>query len=271
MTTAGATQADLVEQLADTWEATVDLLAGLDPPGWERPTDLPGWTVRDVVSHMIGTESMLAGRETPPAPDRRWSEHVKNDIGALNEAWVDARRDRLPSEILAEFRIITSERLGALQAMTAEELDAPSWTPVGNATYRRFMQIRVFDCWVHEQDIRRAVGRPGHEGGPAAEASLDEVERSLGYVVGKLAQAPAGSRISFDLTGPSARRIHVAVDTRAAVVEGLDRPADVTITLAATDFVALGCGRVAPGAVPVACSGDEALGAQVCTHLAFTI
>ena len=33
-----------------------------------------------------------------------------------------------------------------------------SFTPAGKDTYGRFMQIRVFDCWLHEQDIRDALG-----------------------------------------------------------------------------------------------------------------
>ena len=37
------------------------------------------------------------------------------------------------------------------------------------------MRIRVFDCWLHEQDIRDAVGRPGGEDGPAASVALDEI------------------------------------------------------------------------------------------------
>ena len=67
------------------------------------------------------------------------------------------------------------------------------------------MRIRAFDCWLHEQDIRDAVGRPGGEEGPAAEAALDEIAAALGYVVGKKAGAPQGSRVRFELTGPAAR------------------------------------------------------------------
>ncbi len=74
--------------------------------------------------------------------------------------------------------------------MGPEEFDAPTQTPVGMAPYRRFMEIRVFDCWLHEQDIRSAIGRPGHEDGPCAEMSVDEVVRALGFIVGKQACAP---------------------------------------------------------------------------------
>jgi uncharacterized protein (TIGR03083 family) len=133
------------------------------------------------------------------------------------------------------------------------------------------MQIRVFDCWVHEQDIRRALGRPGHGHGPAVDQSIDEIERALGYIIGKQAGAPDGTRISIELTGPLRRSIHVAVDGRASVVDTLDRPADVVLRFDASTFAALACGRVDPIAAPVTIEGDEALGRRITEHLAFTI
>ncbi|ETB28492.1 hypothetical protein O983_03460 [Mycobacterium avium 09-5983] len=41
----------------------------------------------------------------------------------------------------------------------------------------------------------------------------------MGYVVGKLAKAPQGARVQFELTGPLARVIRVSVDGRATVVD----------------------------------------------------
>jgi uncharacterized protein (TIGR03083 family) len=133
------------------------------------------------------------------------------------------------------------------------------------------MQIRVFDSWVHEQDMRTAVGRPGHGNGPAAEQAFDEIERALGFIVGKRAGAPDASSITIDLTGPVLRSIHVVVDGRAAVVATLDKPADATIRLGSDTFAALACGRVDPAEVAIAIEGDQELGQRVATSLAFTI
>ena len=68
------------------------------------------------------------------------------------------------------------------------------------------MRIRVMDMWFHEQDIREAVGEPGHLAGPGARRrALAEVVAALGYVVGKRVGAPAGTTVRFELTGPVAR------------------------------------------------------------------
>ena len=66
------------------------------------------------------------------------------------------------------------------------------------------MAIRSFDFWIHEQDIRVPLRRPGHTSGPAAELALDEVRRSFGYIVGKRAGIPDGSSVcSSSCTGRS--------------------------------------------------------------------
>ncbi len=152
---------------------------------------------------MIGTERALAGAALPPIPDDP-GEHVRNDIGRVNEAWIAELRGRPHADLLADFRAVTAERLASLRAMSAEEFNAPSWTPAGNATYARFMRIRIFDCWMHEQDIRAAIGQPGNDGGEAAAQALDEVVLALGL---HRRQARSRSRRQFAPDqAPQARR-----------------------------------------------------------------
>jgi uncharacterized protein (TIGR03083 family) len=271
MTSAENTAAALTAQLAETW-TSIDLLGrGLAPEEWLTPTACPGWTVADQLAHIVGTESMLAGKPTPLGETAELPAHVHNDIGRVNEQWVTELRRSGPTDLLEKFRHTTARRLEALRALTDAQWDEPSWTPVGKADYRRFMQIRVFDSWVHEQDMRTAVGQPGHGDGPAAEQAIDEIERALGYVIGKRAGAPDASSVTIELTGPVTRNIHVAVDGRAAVVATLPDAADVILRLGSDTFVALACGRVDPADVAIAIEGDQELGQRIATNLAFTI
>jgi uncharacterized protein (TIGR03083 family) len=272
MTTARDSAPALIEQLAETWTSIEQLAQQFSADDWLTGTACPGWTVADQLSHLIGTESMLAGHPGPPADEAAdLADHVRNDIGRSNEQWVVWHRRADPSQVLAEFRTITAERLEQLRSRSDSSWDEPSWTPVGKSTYRRFMQIRVFDSWVHEQDMRTALGKPGHGDGEAAEQSIDEIERALGYIVGKRGGAPDGSRITIVLTGPVHRTMHVAVEGRGQVVEKLGGPADVTLRLSSTTFAGLACGRADPAAAVVEIEGDQELGGQIATHLAFTI
>jgi hypothetical protein len=150
----------------------------------------------------------------------------------------------------------------------------PGPTPVGPANYGRFMDIRVFDNWVHERDIRVPLGIPGDDSGPAAETSLTEVHQSLGYIVGKKIGLEDGKSIAFDLTGPVSRRMLVRVDGRAAVVDELPDP-DATVTTDSLTFMLLACGRIDPedpiSDGRITWTGDDEIGARAARNLRFTI
>lgn len=250
------------------------LLAELRPDDWDAPTPCPGWDVRAQVAHLIGTESMLEGIEAPVAlEDVERGDHVRNDIGAFNEQWIAGLADATPEELRQRFHAITTTRLAALAALDDAAWAEESFTPAGPDSYGRFMRIRVMDTWMHEQDIRDAVDRPGHVEGPAVEQVLDEMQAAMGFVIGKKAGAPAGSRVTLDLTGPSGRRIHVAVDERAAVVDELDRPADVVLRMPVHTFSRLGGGRSnAPQLRPtIEVEGDTALGERIIDRFGYMI
>jgi uncharacterized protein (TIGR03083 family) len=263
----------VVAMLADEWSAITGLLAGLPAQAWATPV-LPGWDVHDVLAHLTGTELALSGTSLPDPPaGSDTGPHVHNDIGKVNELWVVSLRRLSHDELLAEFGDVTARRLASLNAMSVEDFNAPSWTPAGPGTYRRFMQIRIFDCWMHEQDIRAAVGRPGHETGPAAERSLDEVAGALGYIIGKRGGAPDGSSVLIRLTGPIERELRVVTDGRAKLVDAIDGEPTATITLPSSLFLRLAGGRTDAGAALdlVALGGDTGLARQLATNLAFTI
>jgi uncharacterized protein (TIGR03083 family) len=270
--TADNSAAGLTAQLEEEWDALEALGVTLDDRDWARPTPCPGWPVSAQFAHIIGTESMLLGRPHPDAAAGR-PPHVHNDIGGFNETWVAALAQLPRPEVLAQMAEVFSARKQAVEVMGEDDFSAPANTPIGPADYRRFMQIRVFDCWVHEQDVRDATDRPGHEDGPVAEQSVDEIVRALGFIVGKKAAAPVGANVTFELTGPVVRTVHVAVDGRAAVVDQLPGPATATVTLGSRLFSRLACGRVDPvqklGEVQL--TGDTDLGRRVVASLPFTI
>jgi hypothetical protein len=106
-----------------------------------------------------------------------------------------------------------------------------------------------------------------------AEQAVDEIGRALGYIVGKRAAAPEGSSVTFELTGPLTRSLHVVVEGRARVVESLDARASATMTMGSDLLTRLACGRVEPGEAlgEVRLSGDQELGRRIIDNLAFTI
>ncbi|MCV7150303.1 maleylpyruvate isomerase family mycothiol-dependent enzyme [Mycolicibacterium pyrenivorans] len=271
-------KSDVLDGLFASWQNIDDLLQTLSAEEWTTPTSLPGWTVHDVVAHVTGTESMLQGVATPEADiDVSTLEHVRNDIGVMNEHWVRKLREVDPAELHQKFRSVTAERRKALSGMPDEQWNSVTATPAGPDTYGRFMRVRVFDCWMHELDIRDAVARPaGNEElvCPASAQAFDEMAASMGFVVGKRGGAPDGSRVSIELTGPLHRIINVSVEGRGRVVQdfGSQQPTS-TITLDGVLFTRIAGGRTTPAAHEDAISygGDEAVGRRIAEHLNYVI
>jgi len=261
----------LVAALHEQFDALVELGRQLDEAQWETPSECPGWRVKDLYSHVIGTELMLLGRPDEPV-EVEGADHVANDIGRFNEGSVFLRRGRPGAEVLAELERIATERTAALDAMTQADFDAESFTPAGKDTYGRFMQIRVFDCWIHEQDAREALGLPGHASGAAVDVALDEHATALGFVVGKKAGATEGQSLRLRLTGETERTLDVRVDGRAQLVDDLDEPT-ATITIPTLLWFRHLAGRRAadPAHPDVRIEGDEDLARRVLANAAYTI
>jgi uncharacterized protein (TIGR03083 family) len=265
----------VVQTLADEWDAITTLAGSLTDDDWATPTALPGWTVQDNLSHIIGIERMLLGDPAPEVSVSHLS-HLSDPFSEGMETWVELRRSWPPADVVADFRETIERRLAALRAMTDDDFAKVGWSPVGEVPYRQFMRIRVFDCWMHEQDIRRAIGRPGHLEGPVVDMALENFERTLGFIVGKKSGAPDGSSIVFVIEGPSARTYPVVVEGRAKLLPAAEAPEDptVTITLPLESFVALGGGRwdreEAWSAGSLAIDGDVELGTAVLDNFAFT-
>jgi uncharacterized protein (TIGR03083 family) len=273
-TVSNGSQEPVVEVLAEAWEAISELGEGLDAAEWELPSECPGWTVRDVLSHMVGTELSLLGE---PAPDPLSApSHVHNEVGARNEGWVASLRNHTGREVLDVFRDVTSRRLAQLRSWPSSRFDEVGPSPVGLVPYREFMRVRVMDCWVHEQDIRVATARPGHRQGPSATLAIGRLASAMPFIVGKQVGAPDGSSVRFELTGDEPRRIDVVVQGgRAALSDdgGSEPTAELRMDLEV--FWRLGCGRVtgeaARGAGLVELRGDADLGGRVVDAMAFMI
>lgn len=264
----------VVDLLEQTWADLIALGAELSPKDWQAPTACPGWSVQDNVSHVIGTERMLAG-EPAPDIDVSGAAHVRNDIGAVNERWVASRRDRPGPEVLAELREVTGARLDELRHLPAERWDEIGWSPIGQVPYRLFMQIRVLDSWTHTMDIRDALGRGGGWDGEVGRLVFERLSMSLPMVIGKRAAAPDGATVVVELTGPLSAELVIGVDGRAALLDTAPPEPTVRLSMGADTFRRLthgrqdGAGALARGEVAIA--GDHDLGRRVVTSMSAMI
>jgi uncharacterized protein (TIGR03083 family) len=258
--------ASIRSALEQSYDAVEKLCRGMSAAQWQVQSLCPDWTARGVVSHLASVEYMLVGwlpgsaDELPPF-DR---------VTAFMQQTADLDDTAFATRVAETF----GHRREDLAALSEADLSRPSWTPVGPASYGSFMRMRVFDFWVHERDITTPLDLETDDGDARAEMALAEVERSLGYIVGKKVSLPDGSSIVFHLTGPLRRDLHVTVDGRAKIVRHIERP-DVELSTDSLTFVQLACGRIDPqqqiDAGLVSWTGNAELGDRAARNLRYTM
>jgi uncharacterized protein (TIGR03083 family) len=268
--------ANTLQEHIDLWHQIVTenvaLLRELDPADWSKPTDLPGWNVRYVAAHMAHLESDLAGNpqaqvDVPEAP------HITSPMGVFTESGPLARASWSTDQIIDEFESSAAKRHEALLAMMPLDPKAPGdgFARLAGWNWETLLGNRVFDLWTHQQDIRRAVDRPGGLAGPGGAHGLRHLGRSLPFVLGKKVGAPAGTSVVLDITGehPAVLAAAVGDDGRAT---SISPPSDPTTGIAMNfeTFMILASGRRSPDQVTTTTSGDSDLAAAVLANLAVT-
>jgi uncharacterized protein (TIGR03083 family) len=223
-----------LEQCYDAIEA----LAGrMDATRWRAQSLCPDWDMRGVITHLGMMERVMTGwlpQSADDVPPLDRIEPYHQEMAALDDAAFAGRI----GEIFAR-------RRADLAGLAEADLDRPSWTPIGLRSYGGFLEMRIFDFWVHERDIATPLGWPTKDAGPRAEIALGQVEGSIGYIVGKKIGLPDGASIVFHLTGPVKRDLAVVVEGRARAVDHVQHP-DVALTMDSVTFVQLAAGRIDP-------------------------
>jgi uncharacterized protein (TIGR03083 family) len=267
-----AENSELVDMLEHVWRSMAELGATLDETEWKAPSECPGWSVQDNLVHISALEKFILGDPFPFADVPDDLPHVKNDIGRSNERWIESRRAWTGADALAEFVAVTDERIAQLRELDDEGFAADSWTPMGPGTVAQLLGFRIFDSWVHEQDMREALQRPGDLDSAAARFSTGMMLDVLPYVVGKKMGASDGSTVVLVLTGPITSTAAVVVaDGRARPVEPVPEAPTVSVTLASDAYARLACGRRDPDEALVmgiaAIEGDVDLGGSLVREL----
>lgn len=261
-----------IQILSATWIDLALVCADLSEAEWKQPSDVPGWSVQDLLAHIIGTERLLEGLPLAvPLPD--FGDHVRNVMGEFNENEVASRRSMRGADVLAEWNELRARRDETLAGADAGYFAQPMATPTGPGTMADFLDVRILDCWIHEQDIRRALGTPANPGGAAAEHTIDRLVRTIPIVIGKRAACPEGRAVVLRIVGEVKRDLTCEVrDGRAGFVDQPSSPPLCTIEMDTEVFLALATGRQATTAADgraIINADDEAgreLGRRVISH-----
>ncbi len=264
----------LVRLVEIWWQAIDDFTTSLETvpvEQWSTPTDLAGWDVHAIAAHTAHLEALLAGASHDEV-DIGEPAHVTGPFGQFTEQGVVARRDRTADELITEIRTSATARRTALLDEPPEDGSAPAPGLFGMIgwTTERLLRNRPLDVWMHEQDVRRAVGRPGNLDSPAAVHAADYLAESLGFVLVKRAGAGPGTTAALEIEGHTPYAVVVNAEGRAEPTTEIPEAPTVRLAMSRETFILLAGGRraVPPGGVEMA--GDTELGSRIVAGLAVT-
>ncbi len=197
--------------LADLFPALhaelMTLLRGLQPEDWARPTSCARWSVQDIVAHLLDTalRRLSFGRDrriaAPGGTIRSYAELVAY-LNELNAEWVTAMR-RLSPRLLTDLTdwvgpelhryLDTLDPHGAatFAVAWAGQEESPNWFDIGREYTER---------WLHQQQIREAVGAAGLTSRRWLYPALDIFVRALPFTYRAVTAKP-GTTMRLDVEG----------------------------------------------------------------------
>lgn len=254
-----------VYQSVSAWRHALEsiLMIGTTLPdaAWAAPTECPGWTVKDVYAHLLGGEEWMASGQPPLA----------GSMDDWTASHVAAHRDTTTPALLRRLREIFELRLLQLQRGPVVPT-APAPLPTGGTgTLEQLLRVRVLDVWAHEQDIRRAAGRPGNLASPGAAIAGELFTTALPTIVAKQAAATPGSSFRLTTKGELEIDLGVTVDhTGRGALAAPSQSATSHVQLSWEAYTRLSCGRGDRADYEIRTAGDRGLAERVLTHLTVT-
>lgn len=165
----------------------LELFSELSEEDWSTPTVCQGWTVKDIGLHLLGDDvGYLSGKRdhfhNPFFTNKemqQWESLVKN-INEANELWVKATQ-RISPTLLSDLLALTGkqfhEYIKSLDQMAMNGVVSwagPNPAPVWLDTAREYTER-----WLHQQQIRDAVNKPGLKDKKFFHPVLDAFVRAL--------------------------------------------------------------------------------------------
>jgi uncharacterized protein (TIGR03084 family) len=191
---------DIAAALAEQQAELSGLLSGLEESDWERPSPCEGWSVADVVLHLVQTNALAV------ASARGEFDDVNNGIGARGNMNVDdaaaeaVARERGASgaELREQWNTSVKQMRVALDA--CDPSTRVTWV-AGQLSVRTLTTTRLAETWIHTNDVADALGvtlTPR----PRLKHVARLAWRTLPYAFSRDGRELSGP-VAFELVGPN--------------------------------------------------------------------
>jgi len=146
----------------------IQLLRSLTESEWQQQTIAAKWTVKDVAAHLLDgnlrTLSIIRDRYLGEQPENLGTyRDLVSFLNELNASWTKAARRLSPRVITELLEITGKEHHEVLSSLDPWEDAVFSVAWAGEEISKNWFHIarEYTEKWIHQQQIRDAVGRPG--------------------------------------------------------------------------------------------------------------
>lgn len=194
---------DVLPLFAREEQALMDVLTGLDAQRWAAPTACTGWTVHDLAAHILGDKlgRLSRDRDDYRTTAPREGERFGDFIDRINDEWVVACR-RLSPEVL--FAMLVDSTSQIAEMFGRADLDAVgepvSWAGDEPAPVWLDVAREYTEFWVHQQQIREAVGARMLDESEFRGPVIDTFMRALPHTLRDI-ETRTGRQVSYTVTG----------------------------------------------------------------------
>ena len=195
------------------------VLAEIPDAQWQLPTECTGWTVHDVVAHLVGAAEATASLREMRRQQKlgRRLRPGEPDVDGMNAVQVRDRISASPDRLRRDLADAGSRGVRARRRIPGpvRALPIPFGPPLGTRPLGYLMGcIYTRDAWMHRIDLTRATGAP-------LQLTADHDGRIVADVVAEWARAH-GQPFTLTLLGSAGGRWSRGADGEAITVDAVE-------------------------------------------------
>jgi uncharacterized protein (TIGR03083 family) len=150
--------------------ALLELLKGLSPEDWARPTECPAYPVKGVATHVLGDDLSLLSRQRDGAvqglrymADEMPDADFRTLLDAFNDSWVATARFMSPALLIELLRLTGEWTTTYYESVDPEAACEPvglfGGGRDGTSPFWQAIAREYLERYMHHSQIRRALGQ----------------------------------------------------------------------------------------------------------------
>ena len=233
-------------------------VANLAPHDWDRPSACVGWSVADVVAHLVGqafpltVSRGLQGDYTPPPGAPEVAVHNEDDFARNIFQRAFNTRAEIGNRLLEELAERLDESVSVFESVGNEQWDNMCYWPPGPETVRVMLDMRISELSMHAWDVCSRFDSDYRLSDGAVRVLMDTVPRAVRRAFRPDPSLSAPVVFRFAIDAPVVALYDLVFTPEGAALQQAQEPGttqpDVAFRCDGETYVMVMYGRTAPDA-----------------------